>query len=297
MAITKPLQKRIELLKAQYDSLRHGKESLLRMIDEAEIPEGVYNSNAIENSTLTLKETEKILLEMEVSRDVSVREVFEAKNLARVIDYIRSKSLGMELTEEVILLLHRMLIGGIDDSIAGRFRSSGEYVRVGTHIAPAPGQVERMMRELLIQESSDLSSYFLDKIAAFHLAFETIHPFCDGNGRIGRVLIHWQLLRCGFPMIIIRNKEKQDYYLAFRDYRHKKTTKLMERIIALALLESLHKRIAYLKGETIVALSDYARAHKKSAPALFNAAKRQTIPAFRERGVWKIGEGSNMQAA
>ena len=70
MAITKPLQKRIELLKAQYDSLRHGKESLLRMIDEAEIPEGVYNSNAIENSTLTLKETEKILLEMEVSRHV-----------------------------------------------------------------------------------------------------------------------------------------------------------------------------------------------------------------------------------
>src|SRR3989338_3208670 len=291
MAITKPLQKRIELLKAQYDSLRHGKESLLRMIDEAEIPEGVYNSNAIENSTLTLKETEKILLEMEVSRDVSVREVFEAKNLARVIDYIRSSLLRTELTEEMILLLHRMLIGGIDDSIAGRFRSSGEYVRVGTHIAPAPGQVEGMMRELLIQESSDLSSYFLDKIAAFHLVFETIHPFCDGNGRIGRILIHCQLLRLRFPMIIIRNKEKQEYYRAFREYRHAKRTNIMERIIALALLESLHKRIAYLKWKTIVTLSDYARARTKSAPALFNAAKRQTIPAFREKGVWKIGEG------
>jgi len=56
----------------------------LALVDETEVPEAVYNSNAIENSTLTLKETEKILLEMAVSREVSVREVFEAKNLARL---------------------------------------------------------------------------------------------------------------------------------------------------------------------------------------------------------------------
>jgi len=290
MATTGLLKKRIESLKAEYDSLRRGKESLLHMIDEAEIPESVYNSNAIENSTLTLKETEKILLEMEVSRDVSVREVFEAKNLARVMTYIRSKSLEMSLTEETILLLHRMLIGSIDDGVAGRFRKTGEYVRVGTHIAPAPEKVEDMMRELLLRESSDLSSYFLDKIASFHLVFETIHPFCDGNGRIGRVLINWQLQRLEFPMIIIRNKEKQSYYRAFREYSHDKKTKTMEHILTSALLESLHKRITYLQGKTIATLSDYARTHKQTAPAVFNAAKRQTIPAFREKGVWKIGE-------
>jgi Fic family protein len=290
MTTTGLLKKRIESLKAEYDSLRRGKESLLHMIDEAEIPESVYNSNAIENSTLTLKETEKILLEMEVSRDVSVREVFEAKNLARVMTYIRSKSLEMSLTEETILLLHRMLIGSIDDGVAGRFRKTGEYVRVGTHIAPAPEKVEDMMRELLLRESSDLSSYFLDKIASFHLVFETIHPFCDGNGRIGRVLINWQLQRLEFPMIIIRNKEKQSYYRAFREYSHDKKTKTMEHILTSALLESLHKRITYLQGKTIATLSDYARTHKQTAPAVFNAAKRQTIPAFREKGVWKIGE-------
>ncbi len=92
MAITKPIKDRIQALKAQYDVLRKGKDSLLVMIDDAEVPESVYNSNAIENSTLTLKETEKILLDMEVSRDVSLREVYEAKNLARVIGYIRNKS-------------------------------------------------------------------------------------------------------------------------------------------------------------------------------------------------------------
>ena len=61
-------------------------------------------------------------------------------------------------------------------------------------------------------------------------------------------------------------------------------------ILALVLLESLHKRIAYLRGENIIALSDYIKKHKLSAPAVTNAAKRQTIPAFREREVWKIGK-------
>src|SRR3989304_7821868 len=130
MSTPLPLQKRIEILKKEYDYLKTGKESLLKIIDEAEIPESVYNSNAIENSTLTLKETEKILLEMEVSKNVSLREVFEAKNLARVMEYIRAKSLE-ELSKETILLLHQMLIGNIDDSISGKFRKKGEYVRVG----------------------------------------------------------------------------------------------------------------------------------------------------------------------
>src|SRR3989337_2507357 len=125
MATNNPTKKRIQALKAEYDALRKGKESLLVMVDEVEIPENVYNSNAIENSTLTLKETEKILLEQELSRDVSLREVFEAKNLARVINYKRDKSQDHELNEKLLLLLHQMLIGGIDDNIAGRFRQKG----------------------------------------------------------------------------------------------------------------------------------------------------------------------------
>src|SRR5437868_204885 len=110
MATTKPIRDRIQKLKQEFDRLCVGKEALLILISEAEIPESVYNSNAIENSTLTLKETEKILLDMEVSREVSVREVFEAKNLARVVAYIRNKSQETEVNREVILFLHQMLI-------------------------------------------------------------------------------------------------------------------------------------------------------------------------------------------
>ena len=289
MATSKPIKKRIQALKEEYDALRPVKESLLSMIDEVEIPENVYNSNAIENSTLTLKETEKILLEQKLSRNVSLREVFEAKNLARVIEHTRKKVKESELGKDLIVLVHQMLIGGIDDAIAGRFRREGEYVRVGAYIAPAPEHVERMLETALLEYSSDLGTYFLDRIARFHLDFETIHPFCDGNGRIGRVIINFQLLQHGLPRIIIRNKEKDVYYRAFSDYREKKTTKTMEGILSLALVESLHKRLSYLKGERIIKLSEYIRQKGLSAPAVTNAARRQTIPAFREKGVWKIG--------
>ena len=290
--MTTPIQirERISKLKKEYDRLRIGKDSLLQMIDEAEVPESVYNSNAIENSTLTLKETEKILLEMELSRKVNVREVFEAKNLARIVGYIRSKLHETELTKETIIFLHQMLIGNIDENIAGRFRNKGEYVRVGTHIAPAPEHVEKMIEAILLEYSSNLEMFFTDKIAKFHLEFETIHPFNDGNGRIGRILINYQFGRLGFPGIIIRDKEKKEYYRAFNDYHNSKNTKVMETLVARALMESLHKRVTYLEGKIIISLSDYVKKHDKSGSAFLNAARRQTIPAFREKGVWKIGE-------
>ncbi|OGQ22324.1 MAG: hypothetical protein A3I05_09490 [Deltaproteobacteria bacterium RIFCSPLOWO2_02_FULL_44_10] len=288
MATSNLIKTRIKKRKIEFDQLSVGKEALLKLINETELSESVFNSNAIENSTLTLKETERILLEMEVSRDVSVREVFEAKNLARVMEYIRDKTKD-ELTKERILLLHKMLIGNINDEFAGRFRASGEYVRVGSHIAPAPEKVGGMMDTLLTGYSNDHDRYLLDKIAMFHLEFETIHPFCDGNGRIGRVLINLQLGQFGFPNIIIRDKEKQNYYKTFGEYRETKKAIRMEKILALSLLESLHKRLAYLRGEEIVTLADFAKTHPSSLQTLLNSARRQSIPAFREKGVWKIG--------
>lgn len=283
------IKNRIKFLREEYDQLKIGRESLLRIIDEAEIPELVYNSNAIENSTLTLKETERILLELEISRNISLREVFEAKNLARIIEYIHLKLSELELTKELILFLHKMLIGNINENIAGRFRGENEYVRIGTFIAISPEHIERKIEQLLIEYSSDHNNYFIDKIAKFHLEFENIHPFIDGNGRLGRVLINFQLQKLGFPRIIIRNKGKNDYYNSFDTYRDDKDIKPMEKILSLALMESFHKRLTYFKGETIIPLTDYAKKVGKRGSAVLNAAKRQTIPAFREKGVWKIG--------
>lgn len=281
---------KIKALKKEYEQLKDGKESLLTMIRETELPELVYNSNAIENSTLTLKETEKILLEQEVMRSVSVRELFEAKNLARVLEYLATRPY-IDLSIDNILLLHQMLIGGINDEIAGRLRRTGEYARVGPYIAPAPEHVEELLGDLIDDHLSSHDRYFIDSIGYFHAEFEHIHPFCDGNGRIGRVLINVQLMALGYPPIIIRNKGKRDnYYPLFKDYQDNHIFDGVSVLIALALQESLHKRIAYLKGQQIVKLSDYAARQGLALNAQLNAAKRQTIPAFREKGVWKIGE-------
>lgn len=288
--ISEQTKNKIRALKKEYEQLKVGKESLLVLLREAELPELVYNSNAIENSTLTLKETEKILLEQEVMRDVSVRELFEAKNLARVLEYLESRP-NLELNIDNILLLHRMLIGSINDKIAGKLRQPNEYVRVGSHIAPAPEHVERLLGSLLSDYLSNHEQYFIDNIGQFHTEFEFIHPFVDGNGRIGRVLVNLQLMSFGYPPIIIRSKGKlNDYYPLFRDYQDNKDSSGMSDLFALALQESLHKRLAYLKGINIVKLVDYAKEHNLAPNGQLNAAKRQTIPAFREKGVWKIGE-------
>ncbi|MEK7544717.1 MAG: Fic family protein [Patescibacteria group bacterium] len=289
--ISREMRTRIETLKKEYDSLKQDKESLLDLLFEVELPESVYNSNAIENSTLTIHETEKILLEMEVSRNVSVREVFEAKNLGRVFEYIQDKVSTKNIDRDLILLLHQILISNINDKIAGRFRTLGEYVRVGKHIAPAPEHVHQMITNALLEYSSNHTSYFLEKISKFHLEFEHVHPFCDGNGRIGRVLMNYQLLQLGFPPIIIRDKEKAVYYRSFTEYResNKEKMKIMNRVLTMALIESFHKRIAYLKADKIIRISQYAKNSGESHSILLNKAKRQTIPAFREKGVWKIG--------
>lgn len=287
--ISQVLQEKIRNLKNEYERLRKGRDSLLLVLEEAELPELVYNSNAIENSTLTLKETEKILLEQEVMRDVSVRELYEAKNLARVAEYLRSKS-ELDINLDHLLLLHQMLLGGIDDSISGRLRAGDEYVRVGTYIAPAPDQLTDLLDSLLDDYKSSHDIYFVDAIAKFHVEFERIHPFCDGNGRIGRVLINLQLASLGYPPIIIRNKGKEDsYYPVFSEYLDDGSYDSMSSLLTLALQESLNRRIAYLKSSTIVALTDYARSHDTRTNIAINMAKRQTLPAFREKGKWKIG--------
>ena len=289
--LTNKYQNKIKELKQEFDFLKENKESLLKVLNEVEIPEAVYNSNAIENSTLTIFETEQILLDMEISRNISLREIFEARNLAKVTNYIYKNRKKLEINIETILLLHKMLISNIDNNIAGRFRKENEYVRVGKYIAPAPEKIKSLINKLLNNfQNSDED--ILSKVSEFHLFFEMIHPFVDGNGRIGRVLINLMLLKTGFPPVIIRDSEKRCYYDTFKVYdkdEKEKALKSFVKIIFLQLSESFHKRIAYLKGEEIITLADFAKDKQESKNSLLNKAKRQTVPAFREKGVWKIG--------
>ncbi|SMN00726.1 Huntingtin interacting protein E-like protein [uncultured Candidatus Thioglobus sp.] len=282
-------QTKIEALKKRYYQAIDGKQSVIELIDSAEISEHIYNSNAIENSTLSLAETEKILLEIELDRYITSREIFEAKNLARVMRYISKNADKNTLNESVILLLHQMLISNIDDSIAGRFRQEGELVRVGSHIAPMADEINARMKDMLIQYHASDTQNIITRIATLHLAFEHTHPFMDGNGRIGRVINNYLLIRAGYTPINIKFSNRVQYYEAFAEYDLTGKVKKMETIVYQALLNSLHKRLAYLTSKKIIKLADYAKIEKKSYSNLLNKANRQTIAAFLEKGVWKIG--------
>ena len=279
----------IQSLRARYHKALPGKEALLRVLNEAEIPEHVYNSNAIENSTLSLEETEKILLQIDLDRYVSEREIFEAKNLARVTTYVEQKAKQAELSKEIILFLHKMLISNIRDDIAGRFRTEGEWVRVGTHIGADPSDVDRLLTEMFVVYNANTTSNIVERIARFHLTFESIHPFCDGNGRIGRVANNYILIREGYVPINIAFANRAEYYTAFKDFESNGNTKIMEEIVGRALTNSLHKRLAYLEAKEIITLNEYSKRNRLVHANLINKAKRQTIEAFLEHGVWKIG--------
>lgn len=281
--------KSVDALRARYYRASIGKDALIKLIAEAEVAEQVYNSNAIENSTLTLEETEKILLQIDLDRFITEREIFEAKNLARVVSYINTRAKERELTLEVMLLLHKMLLSNIRDDIAGRFRKDGEWVRVANHIAPDPKVVVERLEKMLAGYNANSRENIIKRIALLHLTFEHTHPFVDGNGRIGRVINNYLLIREGFVPVNIKFIDRKMYYEAFQEFDEKGTAKIMEEIVGKALTNSYHKRLAYLEGAHIMTLAEYAKKHKVSHSNLINKANRQTIEAFLEKGVWKIG--------
>ena len=289
MAKTLNIFSKVNSLRERYYKASIGKDSLLQLISETEVAEQVYNSNAIENSTLTLEETEKILLQIALDRYITERELFEAKNLARVVTYIDKKAKEQELTIQVILSLHEMLISNIRDDVAGRFRKYDEYVRVGNHIAPHPLEVVGRLETMLAQYQATSHETIIKRIARLHLSFENIHPFVDGNGRIGRVINNYLLIREGYVPINIKFIDRKNYYEAFKEFDTGGITSIMEEIVGRALTNSYYKRLAYLEDKKIITLSEYAKTNKISHSNLINKANRQTIEAFLEKNVWKIG--------
>ena len=288
--INQTTKDKIKVLHRQYMQLAKGNEAVLKEITLAEIPEMVYNSNAIENSTLTLEDTEKILLGGSLDRKVNILEVYEAKNLAKLTETLLEKNKSL-LTIKLIKSSHKTLLSNIDDTIAGRFRRGKEWVRVGNHLGANPRFVHTLMQELVDNYKQHKINYFLDAVAHFHAEFETIHPFVDGNGRIGRVLINQQLMNAGFPPIIIQNKSKQtEYYPLFTRYQSTIKFGGFTTLFSLLIQEALHKRITILSAKKIIPLSLWAAQKGIKSNVAANKAKRQTIPAFRMREKWMIAE-------
>ena len=145
-----------------------------------------------------------------------------------------------------------------------------------------------MLAEMLVRFASDLGAHSVERLARVHLEFEHIHPFVDGNGRIGRIVLNYLLYQLGFPPIIVRTKGKEKYYAMLREYDTAGKVKPFAQHLSLLMLESMHRRIAYLKGVQIMPAVDVARSQSIRTNVVLNQARRQVIPAFRERGIWKL---------
>lgn len=285
---------RIDALMGEYRQIVARTPEALTQITLVELAESVQQSNAIENSTLSLDDTERILAGRLPSPGHDLREVYEAKNLAAVT----TDMLGGDepLSTDLVLRWHGVLLTDIRDDVAGRFRRSGEWVRVGGHLGTNPDFVAEFVATALARYRDGGFPTSLDAIAWFHCEFEVIHPFVDGNGRIGRMLINKQLQDLGAPPVIVRARNRRaDYYPILERYAKTDSHDGMTRLLALLVQESLHKRIALVTSRRVIPLADWARANGIRGNVAANRAKRQTIPAFRMRDRWMISAGYRLR--
>lgn len=210
-----------EELKEVYKKLEKIKENFQR--EWGKIPESAkerekqeiaiaftYNTNAIEGSTITLEETREIVQD-KLSPHKSLRDIKETEAHAKVfLAMLKEKE---KLSEEQILGWHEKIFGETKPDIAGRYRDY--LVRVGDYLAPDWQDVPQLMKEF-VKSLSEKEMNSVEFSARAHYRFEKIHPFGDGNGRIGRLIMNNFLWFSGYPMLIIEYKKRKSYYKALK---------------------------------------------------------------------------------
>ena len=169
-----------------------------------------YNTNAIEGSTITLEEAREIIHD-KISPNKPLRDVRETEFHSKV--FLQMLKKNEKITNKLILKWHQEIFGETKPDIAGKFRDY--LVRVGPHLAPDWQDVENLMKNFMefIEKNRKMNPVELSGRA--HYQFESIHPFGDGNGRIGRLLMNHILWHSGYPMLIIEYKKRASYYKAF----------------------------------------------------------------------------------
>jgi Fic family protein len=206
------LLKKLELIKKNFQEEWKRIPVSVREKEKEEISIAfTYNTNAIEGSTITLEEAREIIHD-KISPNKSLRDVREASSHSKVfLNMLENKE---KISNEVLLRWHKEIFGETKPDIGGEYRE--HLVRVGPYLAPDWQEVKKMMNELIdfIGENPKMNPVELAGRA--HYKFEKIHPFGDGNGRIGRLLMNYVLWHSGYPMLIIEYKKRKSYYKALQ---------------------------------------------------------------------------------
>lgn len=175
--------------------------------------EMTYHSNAIEGSRMTVKET-AAAFKGEKVRGREIFEIFEAVNHRNALEYmIETVKPGFKISEEYILKLHSIVMYNSSDKLPGKYRTG--FVNVTNTEKKLPSA--QMVPPLMGKFASGVNRYGKDmigKIANDHYEFESIHPFFDGNGRVGRLIMNTQLLANALPPALIQIEDRHKYYFA-----------------------------------------------------------------------------------
>ena len=181
-----------------------------------------YESNAIEGNSLTLKDVTFIIKEGKMLAGKDLREVYETVNTRKAIDMIFSKA--FDLSEKDIIRLHKVLVE--NTGVSPGYKKFPNYL-LGRNIKTTlPERVADEMKKLIHDYEHQEKLHPLQKAALFHGRFEQIHPFEDGNGRVGRLLIVIMLLKQGYPPLIIRKSQRLAYFGALEAFDNKHPEKL-----------------------------------------------------------------------
>lgn len=170
-----------------------------------------FNSNAIEGNSLTLNET-KVVLEGITIGGKALREHFEVINHSEAIDYLTDiVKKEVLITETIIKQLHYLILKNINNREAGKYRDVNVRITGASHIPPNPLQLKDLINDILDYHLKS-NIHPVEKAAIFHADFVGIHPFIDGNGRTGRLLLNLMLMIEGYQPIIIDVKDRARYY-------------------------------------------------------------------------------------
>lgn len=234
-----PLLEQIEEYRRRLSALRPLTPAETEALREVFLVEHTYNSNAIEGNTLTLQETSLVLQGITIDQK-PLKDHLEVVGYKEAFEYMENLAKEQKpLTVSNICDIHYLVLSHRQED-RGRFR------RVPVKIAGAltepvqPYLIEPMLQELLDDMQTQYATLSApEQVALFHLRFESIHPFIDGNGRTGRLLMNLQLIRSGLPPINVKYTDRRRYYDAFDDYARSGSAEKMTTLVAEYVVERM----------------------------------------------------------
>ena len=237
----------IDSLKNKLDELRPLKKEAIINLQNNFIVESTYNTNAIEGNSLTLKET-KVVLEGITIGGKTLREHFEIINHKDAIFFVEQLAKSdTPLTEFDIKGIHSLILKNIDNKNAGKYRDINVRISGAEHTPPKHFELSLKMNQFIewYKESRD-SLHSIELAARVHVDFVKIHPFIDGNGRTARLLLNLELIKRGYPPIVIKAKNRLSYYEALDLAHVKNDYSYFLKLINEYLIESFDRYFFYL---------------------------------------------------